>query len=430
MTKEDHGKAIEDIVEQICKIAFLDDLVVRSPTFQKSGGRMKEAADFLVPFKNALLAFQVKSRTELKPGNEKSGVDYGRIQKSIKKGIGQLKTIRRAVNAKQLSELKNARGISIPFDPRHASRIVGVVLIDLIGEEKFSIDERTAIYNGYVFDHNMPVHIFRRQDFEVITSEVDTLPDFVRYLDTRQVFFEKKILGPMTDELDFLAVYKVNPDLIEQCLEGHCDLLVVEDGLWESYQTKHEDRIRRRDFLNRPSLIVDKIIDNLHTAIEYDPGVAIPGARNDAQQGSVDNYFAAIIELSTICRLERRAIGQKFLERMRKADLTGHGHSLILNTKEQSAVLVLSTSHSRQERTNGLFNLAAVAYCALKLKKIIGIVSEPLSAKMRSYDVIFLENVGFGNCAELAKKFEDCFGPMQNYQDFEYGSAVKNKPET
>ncbi|MFH0794089.1 MAG: hypothetical protein V2A74_08665, partial [bacterium] len=202
----DQGRLVEDVVEQICHTAFLQDFVVRHPTFEKSRGRIKEAADFLVPFRNTLLAFQVTSKNEPKPGSKKTETDLARIAgKTAGKGIDQLATIRRAVRSNRLPALKNARNITIPFERSWVDRMIGVVIVDLLGEDKFPSEERTSIYDGYVCEDGMPIHLFRRQDFAFLLSEVDTLPEFIQYLDTRQQLFEKDILGPFTQEPDFLA---------------------------------------------------------------------------------------------------------------------------------------------------------------------------------------------------------------------------------
>jgi hypothetical protein len=45
-----NGNEVEDLVEIICTKMFFSDFVVRNPTYAKSGGTEKEAADLLVPF--------------------------------------------------------------------------------------------------------------------------------------------------------------------------------------------------------------------------------------------------------------------------------------------------------------------------------------------------------------------------------------------
>lgn len=166
--------------------------------------------------------------------------------------------------------------------------------------------------------------------------------------------------------------------------------------------------------------MVDAIISQLHKSLGFDSGVNFPSGRVKHDQGTVQNYIAAVTELSKMNRLTRRVVEKKYLERMKKADQTGHGHSLIMNPSDKSAVLVLSTNRSRQERANAIYNLCAVAYCGMKLTRIVGIVSEPFSIRDRSYDVIVLDGVEFEESPSLEGRFEEMFGPKKNYSFTEY----------
>jgi len=60
-----------------------------------------------------------------------------------------------------------------------------------------------------------------------------------------------------------------------------------------------------------------------------------------------------------------------------------------------------------------MYNFAAVAYCGLGLKKLIAIATEPLSVKLRSYDVVVLDDVRFENHEELASKLTEKFGSIK-----------------
>lgn len=422
VVKTNRGDEVEDVVEEACSTAFLSDFVVRNPEFRKESGQLKEAADFLIPFDSSLLAFQVKSKIEEKPGSHKTEVDFARIQKRIDKGIAQLNTVKRAIAANQIKSLKNARGIEIPFAAITAGSTIGVVILDLIGEEKLPEAERTALYGGYTYEHDMPIHIFRLSDYREIVSEIDTLPDFIDYLSARRQLYEKNMLGPLTEELDFLAVYKTQPELIEQCYTGKCDLLVINEGTWDGYISDHDDARKKRDELNKPSRLIDGVIAHLHESIGHNPSLLSELTNTKEDQGTIENYFVAITELSKLDRLTRRAVGQKLLEKMRKADKTGDAYGLVVNEVENSAILVLSSNRSQQERANGMYNFCSIAYCKYGLTKIIGISTDPLSAPGRSYEAIVLEDVHFENPAKIADKFESVFGPTSRYRDYEYGS--------
>lgn len=412
------GEEAEDLVEQICHKMFLTDFTVRNPKFLK-GGAEKEAADFLVPFGSTLLAFQVKSKTETKSAFGKEERDFQRIAGKIYDGIDQLKTIRRALNAKHLKTITNGAGITLPFKVDSNTNLIGLVILELFGEEQFGEDERTGIYNGYTFRNNIPTHIFTREVFDTISTEIDTIPDLISYLTARKRFYENGALSPSTHELDFLTLFKIQPKLIEEVMGGEVDLVAVTDDLWKAYRSKHIDLINERDYRNRPSLLIDEVIKWQHTSIGYDPGIGDPTGRSESTEGTIQNYYGVIFELASILRIMRRMIGEKFLEALCKADKDGHGQALV-QISPDTGVLVLATNRKREERVRGMYNLAAVAYCGLHLAKLIAIATEPLSAPQRSYDVGVLADVTFDNHNELESKLTEMFGPLKRGTFTEY----------
>jgi hypothetical protein len=417
--KTDRGQEAENLVQEICHKMFLADFTVRNPKFLK-GNAEKEAADFLVPFGETLLAFQVKSKTETKSALEKDEKDFQRIENKVADGARQLNTIKTALAFGQLKTITNDAGVVLPFKGDAQTNLIGIVILELFGEEQFGEDERTAIYNGYTDEHGIPTHIFTRQVFETIASEIDTIPDFIAFLSARQLFYQKRLLLPGTSELDFLVLYKIQPDVIEKCAAGELDLVAVgDDDLWASYRNEHVEKIKNRDIRNRPSLVIDAVIAWLHSAIGYDPGTGDPSGRSQSTVGTVQKYYATIFELAAIPRLQRRMVGEKFLEKMQKADKIGNGHAVV-QIAPDTGVLVLATTRPRQERVRGLYNLAAIAYCGLGLKKVIAIATEPLSVRHRSYDIFVMHDVEFDNREELASKLTEAFGPIKRAQITEY----------
>lgn len=355
------GYDVEDIVEELCKVIYLADFVVRSPKYTKQSGMAKEAADFLVPFNSTLLAFQVKSKKELKPATEKTEIDFQRINSKIEEGVTQLNTIKRALNANHILELSNVVGIRIPFRKDEYKELIGIVIIDLLGEEKFPKGERTEILNGFIESFDIPIHIFLRDDFQQISTVIDTLPDFLDYIKKRQALYEKSAITSFTNELDLLAIYKTQPHLIDDCFNGKCDLLVITEGIWDSYRKERKDAIDERNIANNSSYIIDYIISDLRRSIGYEPEIKSPAKRNDVKQGSIEQYWLSINELSKLPRVVRRGIGTAFIKKMEKAMMDGHGHSLI-KYNDNSAFTILCTDKHRQQRANGLYNLTAAAY--------------------------------------------------------------------
>ena len=299
------------------------------------------------------------------------------------------------------------------------NELIGIVIIDLLGEEKFPQRERTEILNGFLVNFDIPIHVFLRDDFHKISTEIDTLPDFLDYIKKRQALYEKHAITPFTNELDLLAIYKTQPQLIDDCLNGKCDLLVIAEGIWDSYQKDHKAAIDERNIANNPSYIIDYIISDLRRSIGYEPEFKSPAKRNDVKQGSIEQYWLSINELSKLPRVIRRGIGNVFIKKMEKAVIEGHGHSLI-KYNDDSAFTILCTDKDRQQRANVLYNLTAAAYCGLNLRRAIGVATEPINAKERSFDVIFLVDVKFKNEKEMRDSFERAFGKPSHYKVTEY----------
>ncbi|MCJ7661065.1 MAG: hypothetical protein MUO67_18095 [Anaerolineales bacterium] len=130
-------------MEHICTDMFFSDFVVRQPKHTKQSGKQIEIADLIVPFADTLHVFQVKSKHELKPASEKTPVDRARITKVVEEGLGQLKVINRALDHDWLRPVQTVRGLEINIDPSSIVDIIGIVVVDLVGEETFPPDERT-----------------------------------------------------------------------------------------------------------------------------------------------------------------------------------------------------------------------------------------------------------------------------------------------
>ena len=403
-----NGYDVESLVEIICAKMFFSDFVVRNPTYTKNGGTEKEAADLLVPFNNYLLAFQVKSKVEPNKASEKTPIDFERITKITNNAVEQLKTIKRVLENNWLKDIETVKGYKIPFLPKNFSHIIGIVIVDLIGEEKFLWDERTGFIGNYVFRHNMPIHIFMRDEFEALSTELDTLPDLVRFLDIRQQLIERGLFLLPVPVLDFLAFYKTDPDEVDRALENNINLL-LDDGMWKTYQDEFVSVIKRRNELNKQSYLVDAIIDYLHTSVGFSSFDHVAQELGIKGQGSIKGYLTSARELASLSRLERRVLGERLLRCMRNAETKEQSYSLVMKDQEASAILVLSKSGDREERQKRLYLLCAMAYCLLNLNQIIGIATEPLKVSNRSYDVFGLKESKFVNHNELAEQAKNFF---------------------
>lgn len=418
--KVDIGKQAEELVHRICEKMFLPDFVIRNPKFKTGGGIENEIADTLVLFKDTLIGFQVKAKKEVKKASEKNDTDIKRIYRRITSGIKQLGSIKSALDTNEAVDVTNSMGTKIQLDSSKVNKIVGVVIIDLVGEEQFPENEQSEILGGFSYRGNMPVHIFMRSDIELVAPELDTLPDFLEYLKVREQLYAREILIPYTSERDLLALYKMHPNMIQSALNGEPDVLAIGEGLWESYVTKYSIQRHQRDIDNSPSYFIDKIISEVHKSIGFTGFIPDRSLRNDIAQGTVDNYFAAIGELASLTRLERRACGENLIPCLKRADKNGYAYSLYFMREKNKAILMMSSTKSRQQRSQELYSIAAMAYCKFGLQEFIGIATENYSVLTRSYDFVLMKGVSFENERELTEGGKKLFGNIRQVRHSEY----------
>jgi hypothetical protein len=404
----DFGKRAEELVQTICSKMFFADFTVTNPKYTKVDRNQKEAADILVPFRDVLIAFQVKSKEEKKLGG-KSSIDYKRITKKVENGIDQLKTIKRALGTNRFSSLKTVKGYAIPFNCAAVKKTIGVVILDLIGEDRIPPEERTSIWNGFTVKFGIPIHVFMRQDFEAISNELDTVPDFLKYLEVREKIrlAEKSFMSG--EELDFLALYKTNWPVVEDLLNSKVTGMYLDSGLWDSYQ-KNEKLRKSRSEKNHRSYLVDQIIEWLHTSVGYKQIDFNPrDDKSSCDIGSVENYVGIITELASFTRLQRKEIGYLLLEKAKKADSSARSYGLLTFPEEERGIVVLCSNEEKKARIEILYQLCAVAYCKYRLTKIVGLALNSLKELSRSTDALILDGVSFRNDVELALQADKFF---------------------
>lgn len=415
--KDDIGKNAEEFVANTCSKMFLPDFVVKNPKFKKRNSVENEMADVLVLFQDHVIGFQVKAKREVKKASEKSDTDIKRIYKRIGDGIGQLSSIKSALDAHESVSVKNSAGIDFDLKSEQVHKIVGVVIIDLAGEEKFPENEQSDILGVFTYHDGIPVHIFMRNDFELIALELDTIPDFLTYLDIREQLYDREILIPWVSERDYLALYKMRPDMIQGALNGEVDSVAISEGHWDSYIQSNKSQ--ERDKSNKNSYVVDEIIKEFRASIGY-AGPVVDG-RNDSVPGTTEGYLATINQLASLTRIERRACGDYFIPCLRRADKSGHAHTLYLIPEKNKGVLFLSTTKSREQRVEVLRSLCAMAYCRFNLSEVIGIATENMTTTGRSHDFAYIKDVDFENRAELIDAASKTFGNMRHIRHSEYG---------
>jgi len=418
------GSDSEDIVERICNRMFFSDFVVRNPSYTKPKGKTLELADLIVPFGNTLLTFQVKSKYQLKKVDEKSQVDFQRLSDAIDEGVDQIKTIKRALKNDWLRGIETVKGYTIDVNPADVERVVGVVILDLIGEESLLLEDRTQLFGSFTERNNLPIHVFLATEFFDISKELDTLADFMDFLLITQELYKGSLITIPPTTMDLLAFHKMYPDDLEKAISSDINI-ILEEGLWEAYQTRHSEAIANRDRLNKPSYLIDGIIDFLHSSVGYNAFPKPDQLLEFSGQGTIDGYLALAREIAALSRLERRSLGERLLRCLKLAMEREEAFSALVIEPKKSGYLVYSKSGDRSTRQVRLQTLAAMLYCHLELEKVIAIATEPLSGEGRSYDVLGFSGVRFENHQKLAESAKDFFSEPYKVTGSEYTEGDK-----
>ncbi len=416
----DIGGTAEDLVETICNRWFFRDFVVRNPRFQRTNGKEKEAADVLVLDDQSLIAFQVKAR-ELGSG-PLDHTSLGRLESRLTSGVAQLKTLRRAVEAGLLTEVTTQRGVAIRFKADKPHKLVGVVILDVVDEETLPKDDRPRLFGGFDEGPGISAHLFLRSTFESLIEELDTLPDFLEYLRIRELLYSKRILNLLTDELDFLALYKTNHPLVMEVLNEEYSLLIVDDGAWERYIESGGAARTQRKVANEPSRLIDEIIEYLHTSIGTTLAAPVSEKALIYPVGSVEAYFAIISELARFSRLHRRVIGERMLVKLKSAIDKGFAFAVMGEPSLDRGILFLCTRKPRDERILALANLTCAAGLRVGVSRMIGIVTEPGDALDRSFDAIFVQDLSDEreDAPALRRLADEVFGPSRSFNRQEW----------
>ncbi len=418
MTKElNHGYKTEDFIEGLCEKVCLRDFTVRSPKYKKDGIE-KEVSDILVLFNDTVINFQVKSKIEKKEFSLKDETDKNRIFKKVEEAIKQFKTLNRAEKTNSFNELLTTQGITIPYNSQIIAKKIGIVCLNLEGENLLPPHERTDLTMSFQKKHNHEIHSFMKEVLEAIFQELDTIPDFLRYLEIRKKIIENKIISPLPSELDFLGMYKGNwPDLeagINQA-ENKTLHFVLKPNMWNWYQNQKQ-QINQRNKDNEISYLVDNCIETIYQSIGFNAG-------NNVPKGTVENYLMVISCLSKLNRLERRSAGNILMEKTVKAITSprGFNYNYSFYPDKSLGIFILGfRGNNRKKRTDILqkyMHAASLHYNDKGLKEIVGIATEEANRRDRSYDVAIFKDFEKKLCEnyiEMKKEASKLFKPIKN----------------
>lgn len=358
-------------------------------------GNKKEICDLLICFQNHLIIISIK--------NYSFNGNYERYFRS---------TLDKAVSQIQGAERKLLNNNGIAFNHPETGRFnFEPQIYDSIHRVVVNINTSPLFHPGGLETKNDNFcHIFNWNSFLGLVNELDTIPDFISYLDKRAETFKGKefvmMLGNEEDwnfetndafqkynssvvnenrqfiafsgsELDLLADYffnerKFNKNFYSDEVHG---ALYQMDGKWEDYLSRKEVELKKME--DKVSYFVDEFV------------------KREVLYRSNKNNIKIATELLSLSRFERRIFGQTFFEFCdRYKNENGYFVARRYGTVNDIVfAMVLHGSEMEHEHIMISMQLAAEGFCVwegYKSKKIILICT---SNKLMNFKFGMIEKV-------------------------------------
>ena len=375
------GAQAEDTVQLFAERSFFADFVFMRPHFLKRG-ILKEAADVLVWIDDTLVITHSKARSRnaeslVLPFSER---ERSWATKNIEAALRQCRGARRALLDGRVTYLENPRRGRVPFTPSEIRRIYGVIVVDQIIAPYDPLRSVPGLS-----DPGFPVHVFALSDWPLLCAELSTTPDFISYLDFRSANLgvQPFLFGR---ESDLLAAFIINERNPETKLENLPEI----DGLGPLFGENLKVELSRRDHDDRPSKLIDDIIDHLHDIDDSflpDSGPVI----ETVGKANREDYVFAAIALSKMMRTERRIAGRWLFEKLEAAAKEGRDRYFSMAGQASNGFFFLASHLGRTERAKELMALTALAKHQLHAQTMVGVATEASLGRGRSYDSIFLQ---------------------------------------
>lgn len=234
----------EQYVYDICKRTFLSLWSYPNPLGKKD----KELCDIIVVCGDDIVIVSVK---DIKPTDSGDlSVDWDRwlkraIDGSVKQIYGAERWLR---DADTLIQCDGSEGISLPSV---SQRRVHRIAVAFGGEDQMPLHYGN-FGKGFV-------HALDECGFDILLSELNTISDFLKYLRTKEDYFNQGGAAFFEGhEEDLLAFYLFN----NRAFPENVDLLIVGEGLWDKVSSKPEFLAKKRE--DKASYLWDDLIET-HT---------------------------------------------------------------------------------------------------------------------------------------------------------------------
>jgi hypothetical protein len=334
----------------LCHRSFLSLWSYPNPQGKERG---KELCDNLVVCDPDVIIFSVKDK---KLGN--SGdieVDWKRwLREAVEKSYVQAYGAERLIN--RTTHVVTSEGeAALPFPDADGRKVYRVVVA-------FGGDRQVPLSFGD-FGKGF-VHVIDEVSLLVLLTELDTITDFVQYLDDKESFFTSGVTATIEGgEENLLAIYLAN----NRNFRENLDIAMVGDGLWPRFQQRLEYQARK--IADQESYIWDQLIEEFCGHFQ---------AGTLEYSGPLSDVEIVTRTMARENRFNRRLLSKSFTEFM---DLTETKQRRARYTISPSGIgyVFLATPHGH-DRESRMAELSARCFVVRGLnqhiKTVVGIATE------------------------------------------------------
>ena len=269
------GQIGEKLVENFFDKNFSNIYSFSSPKTKDNA----EVADVLIWLNRKLFLIEVKTRSDEGTAPIES---WGHSK--IKQAYGQiLKNYNRIKNNEQIFLRNNHYHTEL--DNEGLVTILGLVV--LVSDEELKIEP--SQYLPEIYNSEIHIHVITWKNLEDMIKEINTIPDFIYYLQDRFNYL-KKFKISTGNELDILGYYKANSNKFPTISFDF-------NSQWEKYQNLMKSEIEIRNKHNNYSYFFDTLAKEFSSQRKLLDGIPL------------GLYFAW--ELGNLSRREKAYYGEK-----------------------------------------------------------------------------------------------------------------------
>jgi hypothetical protein len=384
------------------------------PNPYKSDG--KEMCDLLVVFENHVFIFFDRESSLAQNPEKDLDLIWSRWKKEvIEKQIKTVEGAKKYIKQGNPIYLDDKQQLPLPVKVPEGDYFVHKIIIAHGAQDacKSSSVENVSGSLGVVYggpttlpfpfmiqlNREDPVHVFDSENLDIIFEELDTVHDFISYLQAKETTIQENDMVLYCAEEDLLAYYFMNN---KKSPEAHFEksgngnqAFVLGEGIWEEF--RNTDSYRRKKEADKISFVWDDFIQR-----------TCENALDDVLIGEIGLFGGQnpIKEMAKEPRLFRRILSERIIKAVQDFPANHHGNAryvtfipsffdnkgyVFLQLKEDDISESETEYHSRRQA------ILTIACGAAKnefphLSKIIGIATEAPKFRTRASEDFILFN--------------------------------------